>query len=234
MKMPNIAICLALVVLSACAPGQRALDRAAAFVLDEPSLVPQPAGQFPRRFAALVADTSVPALILTVESRSQSGRLLLESRVNGVETWLSSDLSAVMLEKGMLQGTRGLGSELFSAEVSGPMALILSGRTGYADRLHSTLNGEDEIVTQAYTCLVGVEGRAVIALETGNIPTRVMTEDCKDLEQSFRNTYWVSRNDGAIVQTRQWAGNELGYLKTQVATRNPAPTSASQVVVVVE
>tara|TARA_R110002124_G_C8951330_1_gene513333 strand:+ start:2452 stop:3156 length:705 start_codon:yes stop_codon:yes gene_type:complete len=232
MNIHLAALGLGILFLSACAPDQNILDRGVAIAMNEPASESRPAGQFPPRFAALVADTNVPALILTVESRSQTGRLLMESRINGVETWLSSDLTGLMLENGMLQGTRGLGSELFSAELSEPMALILSGRSGYSDRLHSYLNGNVEIVTRSYRCLVEVEGNAVIPLEIGNVSTRVMTEDCKSLDQSFRNTYWVNSNSGAIVQARQWAGGKLGYLKTQAATRSSAPTPASQEVVV--
>ncbi|HDZ82683.1 MAG TPA: hypothetical protein ENH56_15795, partial [Roseobacter sp.] len=165
---------------------------------------------------------------------SQTGRLLMESRINDVETWLSSDLTGLMLENGMLQGTRGLGSELIASELFEPMELILSGRSGYSDRLHSYLNGNVEIVTRTYRCLVVVKGNAIIPLEIGNVSTRVMTEDCKSLDQSFQNTYWVSTNSGAIVQARQWAGDELGYLKTQAATRSPTQVSASHQVIVVE
>lgn len=235
MILRTVALGLGLLALSACAPGQTLLNRGISIVFNESSMVPAPGGQFPPRFAALVADQSVPAMILTVESRAQAGRLLLESRINGVETWLSSDLSAVMLEKGMMQGTRGLGSELFAAELSEPMRLILSGQTGYSDRLHSNLTGNDEINTTTFRCLVEAKGSSVIPLEIGNVPTRIMTEDCKSLDQSFQNTYWVSKNSGAIVQARQWAGDDVGYIKTQSASREPRkPTPSTKVVLAEE
>lgn len=210
---------LALAALSGCASSGNLVDRAISLAANEPAQTVLPAGTFPPRFAALVADTSVPLMVVTVESRGQSGRLLLESTVNGVETWLSADMSALMMEQGMLQGTRGVGSELFAAELSEPMSLILSGRSGYSDRLHSNLNGNDRIDTRTYRCLVESKGSSVINLEIGSIPTRVMTEDCKSLDQSFTNTYWVSSNTGAVVQAREWAGPELGYIKTQVGVR---------------
>ena len=110
-------------------------------------------------------------------------------------------------------------AKLFAADVSEPKALILSGRRGYSDRLHSNLTGLDEISTRAYRCLVEPQGSATLALEIGTVPTRVVTEDCKSLDQSFRNTYWVSVKSGAIVQARQWAGDEVGYLMTKAAAR---------------
>lgn len=233
MRMAALGLCL--VGLSACGAGQNLFNRGASIVLNESVSGPTPTDQFPPRFAALVADRSVPALILTVESRVQTGRLLLESRINGVDTWLSSDLSAIMLEQGMMQGTRGLGSELFAADLSEPMRLILSGQTGYSDRLHSNLTGNDQIKTTTFRCLVETEGSSVISLEIGNVSTRVMTEDCKSLDQSFQNTYWVSKNSGAIVQARQWAGDELGYIKTQSATREPRqPAPPTEVVLAAE
>ncbi len=234
MKMRSFALGLGLMFLTACGAGQTILQRGIAIAANEPAPKALPAGQFPPRFAALVADTSVPALILTIENRGQTGRLLRESTINGVETWLSSDLTAIMLEGGMLQGTRGLGSELLAADVSEPLALVRSGRTGYSDRLHSNLNGNDQIVTRAYRCLVENEGSSVISLEIGTISTRVMTEDCKSLDQSFRNTYWIDTRNGAIVQARQWADDELGYIKTQAASRQPTAAAPSQEVVLTE
>jgi len=210
---------IALAVLAGCSGSGSLVDRAILIAAGEPAQAALPAGQFPPRFAALVADTSVPLLVVTVESRGQSGRLLLENTINGVDTWLSADMSALMTEDGMLQGTRGVGSELFAAEISEPKRLILSGRTGYSDRLHSNLEGNDRIDTRTYRCLVESKGSSVINLEIGSVPTRVMAEDCKSLDQSFTNTYWVSSNTGAIVQARQWAGAELGYIKTQVGVR---------------
>lgn len=218
MKFRFAALALGLTVLAACGTSENLLTRGIAIATDEPGS-PQAAGQFPPRFAALIADRNNPALIATVESRGQKGRLLRESKINGVETWLSSDLTAMMLENGMLQGTRGLGSMLFAADLSEPMRLILSGQTGYADRLHSNLTGNDEIETRTFRCLVETEGTSTISLEIGVTPTRVMTEDCKSLDQAFRNTYWVSTRSGAIVQARQWAGDEVGYITTQAATR---------------
>ena len=128
----TLGLCLA--GLTACSAGQNLLARGVAVAVDDDSIVPKTSQGFPPRFAALVQDTATPALLLTVESRAQTGRMLREARVNGVDTWLSSDLTALMLEDGMLQGTRGLGSELFAADVSEPKALILSGRRGYSDR----------------------------------------------------------------------------------------------------
>ncbi|WP_339761757.1 YjbF family lipoprotein [uncultured Sulfitobacter sp.] len=210
---------LTTVLLSACTAGESLIYRGLEMVEDEPGRVALPAGQFPPRFAALVADTSVPLLVVTIESSKQGGRLLLENSVNDVETWLSADMSALMIQNGIIRGTRGVGSELFASDISEPMNLILSGNTGYSDRFTSNLGGDDRIRTRTYRCLVETKGSDVINLEVGRVATRVMTEDCKSMDQSFTNTYWVSSMTGAIVQSRQWAGDEVGYMITQVGVR---------------
>ncbi|MFT6090194.1 YjbF family lipoprotein [Sulfitobacter sp.] len=210
---------LTTMLLSACTAGESLIYRGLEMVEDEPGRVALPAGQFPPRFAALVADTSVPLLVVTIESSKQGGRLLLENSVNDVETWLSADMSALMIQNGIIRGTRGVGSELFASDISEPMKLILSGNTGYSDRFTSNLGGDDRIRTRTYRCLVETRGSDVINLEIGRVATRVMTEDCKSMDQSFTNTYWVSSTTGAIVQSRQWAGDEVGYMITQVGVR---------------
>ncbi|MBW4962579.1 YjbF family lipoprotein [Sulfitobacter sp. CW3] len=210
---------LTTVLLSACTAGESLIYRGLEMVEDEPGRVALPAGQFPPRFAALVADTSVPLLVVTIESSKQGGRLLLENSVNDVETWLSADMSALMIQNGIIRGTRGVGSELFASDISEPMNLILSGNTGYSDRFTSNLGGDDRIRTRTYRCLVETKGSDVINLEIGRVATRVMTEDCKSMDQSFTNTYWVSSTTGAIVQSRQWAGDDVGYMIIQVGVR---------------
>jgi hypothetical protein len=210
---------LATVLLSACTAGESLIYRGLEMVEDEPGRVALPAGQFPPRFAALVADTSVPLLVVTIESSKQGGRLLLENSVNDVETWLSADMSALMIQNGIIRGTRGVGSELFASDISEPMNLILSGNTGYSDRFTSNLEGDDRIRTRTYRCLVETKGSDMINLEIGRVATRVMTEDCKSMDQSFTNTYWVSSTTGAIVQSRQWAGDDVGYMMIQVGVR---------------
>ena len=210
---------LTTVLLSACTAGESLIYRGLEMVEDEPGRVALPAGQFPPRFAALVADTSVPLLVVTIESSKQGGRLLLENSVNDVETWLSADMSALMIQNGIIRGTRGVGSELFASDISEPMNLILSRNTGYSDRFTSNLGGDDRIRTRTYRCLVETKGSDVINLEIGRVATRVMTEDCKSMDQSFTNTYWVSSTTGAIVQSRQWAGDDVGYMIIQVGVR---------------
>jgi hypothetical protein len=210
---------VAALVLTACSGTQGLLDRGLEMVDDGPARAKVPAGQFTPRFGALVADTSVPLLVVAIENRNQSGRLLLEDTVNGVDTWLSADMSALIMQNGMLRGTRGVGTELFAADVSEPTRLILAGSTGHSDRLHSNLTGDDQIKTRTYRCLVENKGSDVINLEMGRVSTRVMTEDCKSVDQSFTNTYWVSVANGKIVQSRQWAGDEFGYIITQAGIR---------------
>jgi hypothetical protein len=210
---------VAVLVLTACSGTQGLLDRGLEMVDDGPARAKVPAGQFTPRFGALVADTSVPLLVVTIENRNQSGRLLLEDTVNGVDTWLSADMSALILQNGMLRGTRGVGTELFAADISEPMRLILSGNTGHSNRLHSNLTGDDRIKTRTYRCLVENKGSDVINLEMGRVSTKVMTEDCKSVDQSFTNTYWVSVATGKVVQSRQWAGDEFGYIITQAGIR---------------
>ncbi len=61
--------------------------------------------------------------------------------------------------------------------------MILAGKNGFSDRFHSNLSGDDKVNTRTYRCLIATKESAVINLDIGRIPTRVMTEDCKSLDQ---------------------------------------------------
>lgn len=137
-----------------------------------------------------------------------SGLMLHEGRRDRVDTWLSVDGAALITERGMLRGTRGFGEGLMAAENAASLRLLLAARPGSAQRFHSYLTGDDRIEIRGYRCVIDDRG------PTDGGATRLMTETCRNLDQSFVNLYWVTAGD-RIVQSRQWAGEFLGNISTR-------------------
>ncbi|MFD2741762.1 YjbF family lipoprotein [Sulfitobacter aestuarii] len=171
---------------------------------------------FAPRFAALIA-ARAPALQVGFIDKEVSTTLLLEQRRNGIETWLSPEGAALVLERGMLHGTRGFGTGLLASELSEPLALVLARQGGRSDRLMTYLDGNDRAVTRTFRCVLSSRGARQLSLQGRVIPTTLMQEDCKSLDQSFRNLYWVAQS--GIVQSRQWAGGKTGEISTRVVLR---------------
>jgi hypothetical protein len=167
------------------------------------------------RFNALF---DVPRPILDTEfvDLGVAGKLILEQQDGPYARYLSSDLGGIILQHGMLHSMYGFGEPLISAELSEPLALVLAGRAGLADRFHTYLDGEDRTNIRTYRCTVTVVGASEVDYGTEIVKTTTMSESCQSLDQTFENTYWVDRKRGEIVQSRQWAGENVGRIVTRV------------------
>ena len=184
------------------------------FDLIRDTIFPNQAG-FTPRFQALLSQQP-PVLQVALLDLELSSNVLLESRRDGIETWLTPDGAAFILDRGMLVGTRGFGEGLLASDVSEPLAAVVQGREGLTERFHTYLTGDDDTVTRTYRCLIENRGSRDVTIQGASVPTRLMAEDCRSLDQAFVNLYWVREGDGRFVQTRQWSGEFLGVILTKV------------------
>lgn len=163
------------------------------------------------RFARL-SRAGAPAMIASAEDRGGAGALALSARNGQVTTWLSADNTTLSFREGLLVATRGLGGDLMSADIAGPLALIRQGGSGLAVRIHRYLDGEDQTRILSFVCDVSSRGMRTIAVGDQRSGTRLMQERCVGADTEFQNLYWILPATGEIVQSRQWAGPRTGYL----------------------
>ncbi|MFC6689482.1 YjbF family lipoprotein [Jhaorihella thermophila] len=193
---------LALVALAACSNAANEDDVfVKALNLGGDKVVPR---------AQALYDAGAPRIVIGIPKTDRSAIMVLEARRDGLETWLSADGAAVILDRGLLRGTRGLGAGLLASDVSQSAALVLAGREGRATRFHTFLTGTDETVTRTYECRVEDRGARTVELGSRQVSTRLMAESCNSTDQQFVNLYWVDDGDGRIVLSRQWTGDYLG------------------------
>jgi len=146
-----------------------------------------------------------------------SGNLLLELRNGPYEHYISPDASSIVLQNGILHSMYGFGEALMSVEVTDPYALIIGGRRGTADRIHTYLGGDDRTFFRTYRCAIGSQGPDTVVLPHRTVQTNLMAESCMNADHRFLNLYWVDQSRGIIVQSRQWAGPNLGAVSTRRA-----------------
>ncbi len=178
------------------------------------ALFPEQAG-FAPQFVALLQQNP-PLLQVALLDREVASNVILESRRGDLETWLTPDGASLIFQDGFLVGTRGFGQGLMAADVSEPLSAVKQGRTGLTERFHTYLTGDDTTLIRAYRCLIENRGAREVTLSTGSVQTRLMAEDCRSVDQSFLNLYWIRNSDNRIVQSRQWPGEEVGVLTTRV------------------
>lgn len=166
------------------------------------------------RFQELT-QTPRPILQVGLIDAGSAGNMLLEARDGPYESFLSPNSASITLNRGMLHAIFGFGEGLMATEVSEPLALVLRGQSGVADRIHTYLGGDDRTVARTYRCVISDLGPRSVALIDRTVSARLMREDCRNAEQAFENLYWVDQGRGQIVQSRQWAGPNLGAVSTR-------------------
>jgi len=203
-------ICVALLLLAGC--GSKATEDSAFGQAMAGFGGPE---EFQPRFIALLK-AEAPALQIGIVEEGQGGTLLLERRDGQFEYWLSPDGAQIILQDGMLHGTRGFGEGLLASEVTEPLARVHGLDPGWSDRFHTYLDGTDRTVTRTYRCQITSDGPREIEIAGAPVQTRLMRESCRSLDQEFENLYWVGPDSRDIVLSRQWSGPYVGAISTRV------------------
>lgn len=176
--------------------GQMAAQRAAG---SQPAA---PAADPAQMAAEALSVNPGPLILAGLESMGTTQVLAMVGENNGLRTYMTKTEQALILRRGMLIGTRGLGNDLSTTEAGPSEALIRSGRSGRAERTLRYYAADGTERPLPFTCTIGPGPRA-----------GVMVESCERDGIAFQNNYLVS--GGAISVSRQWAGPRLGYITIQ-------------------
>ena len=175
----------------------------------------------PQLTPQLIDSLTVGALEITVENRGATAFLApfsdrTDGRPGALRTWRTADKALFVLRDGVLVTTRGLGNDLGSsnaqttvqavrtrAPVSGAKQLYV--RTGD--------NGTQRIDLNCRMQSLGTQNLTIVGTTRSVVQLR---ETCTGWTDPVVNDYWVARSDGAVWQSRQWAGPGLGYIRTRL------------------
>ncbi len=208
LPMRYLAVVLVLALLSACGTSARVET---ASVVTSRFQAPE---TFPRY--AIAANAGAPVLQVAFVETNTSTTLVLERQTGPFQYWLSTDGVQIVLEDGMLHGTRGIGEGLLASDLSEPLARLTSLQEGRSTRFHTYLTGNDEAVTRTFECDIRRTRETTIAVVGGEFPTILFREACNSLDQEFENLYWVNPQTRQIIQSRQWVGPRVSDLSTRI------------------
>lgn len=160
---------------------------------DVASVPPKPIG--PDRLSVVLPARDARAVLGPVAQRDD------------IIVWQTLDGISLAFRNGVLVGTRGLGHDLMSADVSGTVAMLQgAGGGGYYPQFRSYVDGENRTVFRSYQCR-----------RSGGDGARI-TETCVSPEETVENVYWLD-GGGGVIGTRQWIGPELEYMETRLVVR---------------
>lgn len=154
--------------------------------------------------AALRVNPS-PLVIASVESMGTTQVLAMVGDNAGMRTYMTEGQQALILRRGMLVGTRGLGNDLSVAEAPQAEALIRARGAGTAKRIMRIYTGDGLETPLSLDCAVSPG--------SGEGGTNVI-EDCRAGSLEVRNSYLVTAG-GDITASRQWVTPALGYVTIQ-------------------
>ncbi len=169
-----------------------------------------PTGNARDRYSRTQIDRIEESLIFAeIPDLGAGGLLRISGTNNGVIAWRTFDGISISLDNGVLVSTRGLGFDLMSADVSGTRA-ALAGATGEYSLHHSYLDGENQTVFRSFLCTMPPPASETIDVFDRNYATLRFDETCNALGLTIENTFWIG--DGVVRRSRQWIGQETGYL----------------------
>ena len=154
--------------------------------------------------AALRVNPS-PLVLASIESLGTTQVLAMVGDNAGMRTYMTEGKQALILRRGMLVGTRGLGNDLSVAEAPQGEALIRARRSGTAPRIMRIYTGDGLETPLALQCTIGPGGGE------GGVN---VTESCRAGNLSIQNSHVVT-SGGDITASRQWVTPALGYVTIQ-------------------
>ncbi len=172
--------------------------------------------------ADVLQQSPVPLLLLEFEDNN-TWTLLQPSLANGaVQTWISDTGQTLSFDdQGVLQATRGLGRDLMIAD-SKELRSHMARRAGASDnllRVVELLDGENQIIRDAFVCTLRDVGVAPRPLFAGTEPLREIQEACFGAQgEAFTNLYWRDPRSGFLRGSLQWISPEVGRARFEVIT----------------
>lgn len=164
--------------------------------------------------ASPTRSSNAPQMAAILE-KSDGGAILRQVARNGdVTTWRAADGDTISLRDGVVIATQSLTPDILSVEGPTPSQWRGMPRPTRSSRVHRYVDGGGEVVIRGYQCEISAPVTDSVTISGKSRATRRTDEACNNVEHSFTNSYWLD-NSGELVQSRQWLGEDIGYLRLQ-------------------
>lgn len=161
--------------------------------------------------------SAVPVLFVELES-GQNGTLTQYPGEGIGQTWLGADGATITMNRGILKASRGMGNDLMGATSLMPSWNDVENSADY-ERKFSHLNGNNQIITQKFTCgITKIENEHTLSIWEANFTVNKYKENCLALSknnfQRISNTYYVDSAQ-IVRKSFQYHSKEIGYISTE-------------------
>ncbi|MBQ1203694.1 MAG: YjbF family lipoprotein [Loktanella sp.] len=169
----------------------------------------------------VVAQVSQPFITVTLPATGARATMGVFAETDGRREWRAGDAGSVVMIDDIVIATRGLGDDLFHAELDRVSAAIAAG-SGTSTRRHVYLDGENRMQQLRFTCQISTGNREIVDLINRRVTATKINEICVEdgqIDPRFGNTYWVTGSAPEIVQSQQWIGPQSGFIIIQHLVR---------------
>ncbi|MCP5091735.1 MAG: YjbF family lipoprotein [Gammaproteobacteria bacterium] len=179
---------------------------------------PDPGRAAAARLTRAQVETSTRPLIrLSLEEDGTVATAAKAAENRSTASYFMATGQAVYLKDGLLTGTRGLGNDLMSLDVS-PATLPAALSAGHSARTYRYLDPEGQIYPLNITCTLSA-GPARTLIQVGrSYGVTPVSETCQGGGESFTNLYQINLGSGQIWQSVQWVGPIVGRMKIEILT----------------
>lgn len=168
---------------------------------EEATASPAPAKSPAEKAAEALRVNPSPLIMVILENEGRSQVMAMTGENAGKRTYMTPNEQALIMRRGMLIGTRGLGNDLSVAEPQ-TESLIRAGASGQGQRIMRYYTGDGLETPLRFDCTTGPSPKP-----------GVLAENCSGHGITFQNTYITQ--GGRIIASRQWGGPKLGYMSIQ-------------------
>lgn len=221
--MTRIMICVVL-FLGACSGGRETSydqgneTRAYINIFRE---VGEEAAAVPELTPKFIDSLTTPTLEATVE---RFGRVALlapyseraDASAGTLRVWRAGDGTQLIFRSGVLVATRGLGNDVGSTLSDAAVEAIQSRVPVSGLHMLYVKNGEHGISQITLNCEIRVVGEEQKESVSSPQNTIHMQSVCSGFTDRVTYDYWVDTGDSTVWRSRQWAGPELGYIRTRL------------------
>lgn len=128
-----------------------------------------------------------------------------------VQVWRTNDNFSVAMRNGVLISTRGFWGDLLSSSVQ--VSGAQPGPSHDGEHIQMILADDNREVPFAFGCELSDLGQETIEIVERRHTTTHIRQSCDGRKGPITNDYWVDRGRGLVMQSRQWAGPNIGYLR---------------------
>lgn len=156
-----------------------------------------------------------PLLFAEFKDSGLAATLTRTNQNSSFATWQTGDGVSLTFRGPFIVGTRGIGDDLMSADVS---EAVSGASSGFYKKFYTHLDGEHQTVFNTFQCQIsGQNPENVTIFGRVHLVTRV-DESCFSVDGQVVNTFW-SGIDGTIWRAKQWVSPSSGYLLTERLVR---------------